>query len=125
MNLSTPTGGCPSVLVCSFEFGQGLGAEGLCTERLIGGLLDHGWQITVAASERAKPTLLHDRLRIHHFADRPGTVRAAELLARALHHYLEPNWSWRRRLLRAGPGGSADFIYGRGMPWRVYWLRRL
>ncbi len=115
MNRSA-TNNARSMLVCSFEFGQGQNAEGLCTERLVKGLLEHHWRVTVATSDRAKPTLTDDGLQVLHFSDRPGTVRVAEFLARKLRQYLEPNWVWRRRLLLASPGRSASFIYGRAMP---------
>jgi glycosyltransferase involved in cell wall biosynthesis len=105
-----------SMAVCSYEFGQGLGAEGICTERFAKAMLEQGWRLTVATSVRAQPTLSHDHLRVVRFSDWPGTGRISHFLANKLQVYFENNCAWRWRVLRAKPGRTARFIYGRGVP---------
>jgi glycosyltransferase involved in cell wall biosynthesis len=103
------------MLLCCWEFGGNLGAEGICTQRLVKALLQQQWRVAAAVSNYARPSLADPLLDVFSFSDWPCTARIERLMARLGYHF-EPRLSWRWRLRQAAPGKTADFIYGRALP---------
>jgi glycosyltransferase involved in cell wall biosynthesis len=107
---------CRRVLICSYEYGQGMAAEGICAERFASALLDLGWKVNVATSALSRPTFEHPSLKVRSFTDKPGTIRIAGFLGAKFRILLEPGLVWRRRLAQSNAASDVDFIYGRAMP---------
>lgn len=110
-----PTAAPLHVLVCSALFDRK--AEGICTGRLVRGLLDAGARITLVTSSKSDLSFTHPRLRTRAFAVQP---RDPKWLFRAwarLSDGLDCNlYVWSRRAARVRLDEPVDLVYARAWP---------
>ncbi len=104
------------VCVTSVQFGKK--PEGICTERLVRALLDHGHRVTVLTSTKEGSSLEHPRLNKVVFPHRPRYPRGCFKLWARLERGIYSNfYLWSKRAAAYDFGNDLpDVIYGRSWP---------
>lgn len=105
-----------NLVICSFEYGRGLGAEGICTERFVRALAPKCGRISILASKRTKHGLVPENAVLRRISDKPSSWSLASLLSAAFKTYIDPTWIWQRRVGRAQLAGRFSVVYGRALP---------
>jgi glycosyltransferase involved in cell wall biosynthesis len=106
------------ILICSFEYGWGQGAEGICTMRLAEALAAAGERVTVLTSDQADCRLPAGGSQIHVSAKPFAPQRAFAFLRRIVGRFLHTDFEmfWRRRIRAVALPSDVDVVYGRAMP---------
>lgn len=104
-----------NLLVCSYYFG--VGAEGICTERLVRALLEKNISITVITSNASRPSIEAPHLEV--IVVPSGPVRPTPLfrfMARMTGQVPSTFFIWSVRAAYARPKRRPDLVYGRAQP---------
>lgn len=105
------------ILLCSFSFGYGIGAEGICTYRLACALAKSGIELTVITSNLSKTKPYLDNINIYKIDSWPFKLhKLLSIYNRIFRKNADPFNAWKKKVAHIKIPNKVDCIYARSSP---------